>query len=67
MYINMYGCDNYGYDSQWNKHMCTKPKMNQELAVLYFVTFVIISSLVMMSLFIGVVTNSMTEAVKIHS
>mmetsp|Transcript_35695 Transcript_35695/g.47076 ORF Transcript_35695/g.47076 Transcript_35695/m.47076 type:complete len:920 (-) Transcript_35695:400-3159(-) len=60
MYINMYGCDQYGYD-EWPE-MCTDPTKSWWISVLYFFTFTIIGALVLFSLFIGVVTTSMEEA-----
>lgn len=64
MYINMYGCANYGYDlwDTMKEELCTDSKAHGILAAVYFVTFIIISALVMLSLFIGVVTTSMSEA-----
>ena len=64
MYINMYGCDNYGYDLWATMHadLCTKSQNNELVAAIFFLTFIVISSLVMLSLFIGVVTTSMQEA-----
>jgi len=43
---------------------CTKPKANEAFAVLYFISFVFVSSLVMLSLFVGAVTMSMTESME---
>eukprot|EP00520_Triparma_pacifica_P006268 CAMPEP_0118662880 /NCGR_PEP_ID=MMETSP0785-20121206/17080_1 /TAXON_ID=91992 /ORGANISM="Bolidomonas pacifica, Strain CCMP 1866" /LENGTH=824 /DNA_ID=CAMNT_0006556479 /DNA_START=20 /DNA_END=2491 /DNA_ORIENTATION=- len=60
MYINMYGCDQYGY-SEW-PDQCTKPKALGAISALYFVFFVIIGGLVLLTLFIGVVSTSMDEA-----
>jgi len=58
MYINIYGCDHYdGYPGE-----CTDPNPNPGLAVMYFLVFIIIGALVLLTLFIGVVTTSMEEA-----
>lgn len=63
MYINMYGCDKYFYhDAEWSRPLCVHPSANEGWTILYFVTFIVLSALVMLSLFIGVVTNSMQEA-----
>lgn len=76
MYINFYGCDKYTggiYESMeledmdsWNSlpHMyrCTKPLAQPELAGAFFISFTLISSLVMLSLFVGVITMSMQES-----
>ena len=41
---------------------CTQPQAFGLLAALYFVIFVVVGSLVMLTLFVGVVTTSMDEA-----
>jgi voltage-gated sodium channel len=60
-YINIYGCDVYGYDDAFFED-CQQPKEGGFLAALYFIAFVIVGSLVLFTLFIGVVTTSMDEA-----
>jgi len=60
MYINMYGCHQYGYD-EWPEK-CKNPSQNFFISVCYFFVFIIIGALVLFSLFIGVVTTSMEEA-----
>lgn len=60
MYINMYGCNVYGYSGR--EAYCVKPHAYNAVAAVYFVIFVLIGALVLMTLFIGVVTTSMEEA-----
>ena len=62
MYINMYGCDQYGY-SAWPQY-CTDPHASGAIAAIFFVIFVIIGGLVLLTLFVGVVSTSMDEAQK---
>mmetsp|Transcript_140 Transcript_140/g.277 ORF Transcript_140/g.277 Transcript_140/m.277 type:complete len:938 (+) Transcript_140:152-2965(+) len=62
MYINMFGCDNYGYDGM--EEECKNPKRWGWLAGLYFVVFVILGALVLLTLFLGVVTTSMEKATR---
>lgn len=70
MYTNMYGCDVYGYGHSLSggpgiAEMCTKKGpdgFGQLLVVIYFLIFVTIGALVLLTLFIGVVTTSMEEA-----
>lgn len=62
MYINMYGCAEYGYDHDGLEVLCVDSKGLHVVSAVYWVTYVIISSLVMLSLFIGVVTTSMQES-----
>ncbi|KAL3785904.1 hypothetical protein ACHAWO_006713 [Cyclotella atomus] len=60
MYINMYGCDLFGYDAM--EEECTFPNPTGLAATLFFVTFVIVSSLGLLTLFVSVITTSMDEA-----
>merc|ERR1719453_318738 len=66
MYINMYGCDEYGYfDDDWMAEMCEKNGGAHKMgwaAFFYFFIFVLLGGLVLLTLFIGVVTTSMEEA-----
>ena len=61
MYINMYGCDHaiWGYGMEGG---CTNPTAFGFGAALYFVTFVLIGTMIVLNLFIGVIMNSMDEA-----
>merc|ERR550514_484784 len=61
MYVNMYGCANYGYDSPPLKKLCTDSEGQGFYAAVYFVLFFFISSLCILTLFVGVVTTSMDE------
>lgn len=62
MYINMLGCNNYGYDRQSMRHLCQNPQPRGLLAAMFFIVFVVISALIMVTLFVGVVTTSMEQA-----
>lgn len=62
MYINIYGCGNYGYDHDRLEKLCVSSYGWGFVAAAYFVIFTMMSALVMMNLFIGVVTTSMDEA-----
>lgn len=61
MYINMYGCDHavWGYGPESG---CTNPGAFGFGAALYFVSFVLIGTMIVLNLFIGVIMNSMDEA-----
>jgi voltage-gated sodium channel len=61
MYINMYGCDEYGYDAT-SIHACTNPEAQPVLAAIFFVSFVLIGTMVFLNLFIGVIMSGMDEA-----
>jgi hypothetical protein len=58
-FINYYGCDVYGYDGDDN---CTQPQAASFTAAFYFISLILIVGQIMMSLFIGVITNKMEEA-----
>ena len=66
MYVNMYGCDVFGYEGNYMlDRWCKAPASSlgfMWLTILYFLVFVTLSALCMMALFIGVVTTSMQEA-----
>ena len=61
MYINMYGSDNYGYSSEdlakWSPSHSSAPLG----AALFFVSFVLIGTMIVLNLVIGVIMNSMDE------
>jgi len=59
MYINMLGCDKYGYDG--NEALCTNPYEMPLGAALYFVSFVAVGTMIILNLFIGVIMNSMDQ------
>lgn len=69
MYVNIFGCDYY-----WNVYVqpplrnphnkmfwCTNPSSHYYDAPIFFISFVVISSFIMLSLFIGAITTSMAE------
>ncbi|HJM05207.1 MAG TPA: ion transporter, partial [SAR324 cluster bacterium] len=60
MYIQMYSCAEYGYGD--HPELCTEPSKMPFTSVFYFVSFIIISGLVILNLVIGVIIQSMTEA-----
>jgi len=74
MYINMFGCEKYGYFDGNNmaKYCLVADAVTGEIknnskglgvwSSIYFVSLVVIVALVMLSLFIGVITSSMQEA-----
>ncbi|MGB1018785.1 MAG: ion transporter [Chitinophagales bacterium] len=60
MYINMFGCENYGYDG--NMELCKASLAQKGLSIGFFVSFVLIGTMVFLNLFIGVIMNGMDEA-----
>lgn len=61
MYINMFGCDRYGYSPD-SVVQCTNPSASPLLASLFFVSFVLIGTMIILNLFIGVIMSGMSEA-----
>ena len=61
MYINMYGCDQYGYGPL---DPCTDPHAAPVMAALFFVSFVMLGTMIVLNLFIGVIMTGMDEAQK---
>ena len=66
----MLGCGgaqgNYGYDDDWLRAKCVDSSPASWVAAAYFVLFVVIGALVLLTLFIGVVTTGMEEATEDH-
>ena len=62
MYINMYGSENYGYSSgdlaKWSPVSSASPLG----AAFFFVSFVLIGTMIVLNLVIGVIMNSMDES-----
>jgi voltage-gated sodium channel len=61
MYIQMYGCANYGYDGN---PLCTASAAYPVGGALFFISFVLLGTMIVLNLFIGVIMNGMTEAQK---
>jgi voltage-gated sodium channel len=62
MYIQMYGCAGYGYGD--NAALCTASQAYPVAGALFFVSFVLLGTMIVLNLFIGVIMNGMTEAQK---
>jgi voltage-gated sodium channel len=60
MYANIYGCDHqiWGYDSVSE---CVNPLPQPILGSFYFISFVLLGTMIVLNLFIGVIMNSMNE------
>lgn len=72
MFLNILGCDKYPdiyvdvVDRTPENHQfwCENPAENSFLGTMYFVSFIVLSAFVMLSLFIGAVTMSMNESME---
>jgi len=60
MYIQMYGCADYGYTG--SEALCTDSQARPVLGALFFVSFVLLGTMIILNLFIGVIMNGMNEA-----
>lgn len=60
MYINMYGCESYGYGG--NEALCTASSGSPVGSALFFVSFVLLGTMIVLNLFIGVILGGMNEA-----
>ena len=60
MYINMFGCERFGY--QDFTEMCTQSAAHPVFGALFFISFMLLGSMVILNLFIGVIMGGMEEA-----
>ncbi len=60
MYIQMQGCAAYGYDGA--EALCTASSASPIMGSAYFVSFVLVGTMVILNLFVGVIMNGMDEA-----
>ncbi|MBV7331475.1 ion transporter [Chloroflexi bacterium TSY] len=59
MYINMYGCAQYGYDGMMER--CTQSYAMPITGAAFFISFIMTGALITLNFFIGVVISSMDE------
>ncbi len=62
MYIQMFSCANYGYGGI--EHLCTEPSASPVGGALFFISFVLLGTMILLNLFVGVILSSMEEARK---
>lgn len=60
LYTQMYGCDVAGYEGR--EALCVAPRAFPVVAPLFFISFILIGTMVILNLFIGVIMNGMAEA-----
>jgi voltage-gated sodium channel len=60
LYTQMYGCTQAGYEGR--EALCVAPSASPVLAPFYFISFILIGTMVILNLFIGVIMNGMEEA-----
>ena len=62
MYIQMYGCANYGYVGSQFEHLCTNSHAMPVVGAAFFISFVLLGTMIFLNLFVGVILNGMDEA-----
>ncbi|MEM9193210.1 MAG: ion transporter [Myxococcota bacterium] len=60
MYIQMYGCENYGYGG--SEALCTASSASPVAGAVFFISFVLFGTMIILNLFIGVILSGMDEA-----
>lgn len=60
LYTQMYSCLSHGYDGR--EQLCTAPAAQPVLAPLFFISFILLGTMVILNLFIGVIMKGMEEA-----
>lgn len=60
MYVNMFGCNDvkWGYGPESG---CNNPQGQGWVSVVYFISFVLVGTMIVLNLFIGVIMNAMDE------
>ncbi len=62
MYIQMFGCAEYPLEMHQN--LCVNPEPSPLLGAGFFISFVLLGTMIILNLFIGVIMNGMDEARK---
>jgi voltage-gated sodium channel len=60
LYTQMYGCTSHGYDGR--QELCTAPSAHPVLAPIFFISFILLGTMIILNLFIGVIMKGMEEA-----
>jgi voltage-gated sodium channel len=60
LYTQIYGCDVFGYP--FNQELCTSPETFPIIGPIYFISFVLMGTMIVLNLFIGVIISGMDEA-----
>jgi hypothetical protein len=66
MYVGMYGCDKYRYGNMHDQFKCENPEEYGMWAAVYWIIFVMFSSMIMLNLVVGVVCSAMSQATEDH-
>jgi voltage-gated sodium channel len=60
MYTQIFGCDVYGFNQR--QTLCVSPESSPMLAPMFFVSFILLGTMIVLNLFVGVIMNAMQEA-----
>jgi len=64
LYIQLYGCEKEYTESDKLRFGCKNSSSNGLVAILFFLTFLLVASFIVLNLFIGVVTSSLSQATR---
>jgi len=64
LYINLYGCEDQYTEKDKLKYGCQNSSGGGFLCIMFFLTFIMVVSFIILNLFIGVVTSSLNQATK---
>ena len=59
LYIQMYGCKDYGY--KYYEHLCNFPSSTPVTALIYFLSFIVLSGLVIVNLIIVIILDNWND------
>jgi len=57
LYIQMYGCKNYGYSNYG--HLCNETTSQPIISLIYFISFIVLNGLIIVNLVIGIIIDNM--------
>jgi len=64
MYIQLYSCEDEYSPEDKRRFGCTSPSTGNVMPVFFFLTFILMVTYIVLNLFIGVVTSSLSQATK---
>ena len=62
MYIQMFGCDKYGYEGI--EELCTQPFAFPFVSPVFFVSFVVLGAMIIINLFVSIITTHLMKSLE---
>ena len=62
MYTQMYGCDVFPYGVM--EHLCVSPNTLPMISPIYFVSFILLGTIIFLNMFVGVIVTAMDDATR---